>query len=214
MLEREAQKIRRDRALPWPSAPLGEGDTVWMGCIDRYGFAVSYIQSLYWEWGSGCVLPTTGVLWQNRGVGFSLDPMARNPLEPGRFPLHTLSPGMARLKDGRLISYGTMGGDGQPQTLGATFVRYAGYDLPIDEAISRPRWRLGRTWGAEDTTLKLESRFDGALIERLAAMGHEVEVLERPFSSEVGHAGMVVLHPSGRIEGVHDPRGDGGALGL
>lgn len=210
----EAVKIRKDRALPWPSAPLGEGDTVWMGAIDREGRAVSYIQSLYWEWGSGCVLPKTGILWQNRGCGFSLDEHSRNPLEPGRLPFHTLNPPLAVMKDGRVISYGSMGGDGQPQTQSAIFVRYAGFGMSVGEAVDLPRWRLGKSWGAVETTLKLEPRFDGAIIERLASLGHEVEVLEKAYSSETGHAGMIVRHPNGRIEGVHDARADGGALGL
>jgi oxamate amidohydrolase len=210
----EAAKIRKDRALPWPSAPLGEGDTVWMGAIDREGRAVSYIQSLYWEWGSGCVLPKTGILWQNRGTGFSLDSQARNPLQPGRLPFHTLNPPLAVMKDGRVISYGSMGGDGQPQTQGAVFVRYAGFGMSVGDAIDLPRWRLGKGWGEVETTLKLEPRFDGALIERLAARGHEVEVLAKPYSGETGHAGLIVRHPDGRIEGAHDPRADGGALGL
>jgi gamma-glutamyltranspeptidase/glutathione hydrolase len=210
----EAAKIRKDRALPWPSAPLGEGDTVWMGAIDREGRAVSYIQSLFWEWGSGCVLPKTGILWQNRAAGFSLDERARNPLEPGRLPFHTLNPPLAVMKDGRVISYGTMGGDGQPQTQGAVFVRYAGFGMSVEEAVDLPRWRLGKSWGAAETTLKLEPRFDGALIEKLAALGHEIEVLEKPYSGETGHAGMIVRHPNGRIEGTHDKRADGGALGL
>ncbi len=212
-LQQEAAKIARDRALPWP-APPGEGDTVWMGVIDREGRAVSYIQSLYWEWGSGCVLPKTGILWQNRACAFALDERARNPLQPGRLPFHTLNPPIAKMKDGRVITYGSMGGDGQPQTQAAIFVRHAGYGMNVAEAVDAPRWRLGKSWGETETTLKLEPRMDGAIIEQLAARGHDIEVLEKPYSSETGHAGMIVRHPDGRIEGAHDPRADGGALGL
>lgn len=210
----EASRIKKDRALPWPSAPLGEGDTVWMGAIDREGRAVSYIQSLFWEWGSGCVLPKTGILWQNRAQGFSLDERARNPLQPGRLPFHTLNPPIAVMKDGRVVSYGSMGGDGQPQTQGVVFVRYAGFGMSPEESVEMPRWRLGKSWGANETTLKLEPRFDGALIEKLEKLGHEIEMLEKPYSGETGHAGLIVRHPNGRIEGAHDKRADGGALGL
>src|SRR5580704_19579681 len=80
-LDAEAAKIDGRKAAPWPNAP-GDGDTVWMGAADRDGIAVSYIQSLYWEFGSGCVLPATGVLMQNRGASFSLDPGALNALAP------------------------------------------------------------------------------------------------------------------------------------
>ena len=116
-LDQDAEKIDRKKAARWP-APFGEGDTVWMGAADASGLVVSYIQSLYWEFGSGCVLPKTGVLMQNRGASFSLDPKALNALAPGRRPFHTLNPAIAALKDGRVMAYGTMGGDGQPQIAG------------------------------------------------------------------------------------------------
>ena len=72
-----------------------------MGAADASGLVVSYIQSLYWEFGSGCVLPATGILMQNRGASFSLDPKSLNALSPGRRPFHTLNPALAALKDGR-----------------------------------------------------------------------------------------------------------------
>jgi hypothetical protein len=104
---------------------------------------VSYIQSLYWEFGSGCVLPKTGVLMQNRGASFSLDPKALNALVPGRLPFHTLNPAVAVLADGRVIGYGTMGGDGQPQTQAAVLPPCLRSAL---DRIAAPRWLLGRTW--------------------------------------------------------------------
>ena len=111
-----------------------KGDTIWMGAIDGNGLAVSYIQSIYWEYGSGCVLPQTGVLLQNRGVSFSLDAKAKNPLEPGRRPFHTLNPPMAVFRDGRICSYGAMGGDGQPQFQAQIFTRWM-MGQPIAEAL-------------------------------------------------------------------------------
>src|SRR5262249_5211500 len=113
-LESEVAKIDRRRAAKWPLT-RNSGDTVWMGAADASGLVVSYIQSLYWEFGSGCVLPATGVLMQNRGASFSLDPKSLNALAPGRQPFHTLNPALAVLHDGRVMAYGTMGGDGQPQ---------------------------------------------------------------------------------------------------
>ncbi|MGQ4273564.1 gamma-glutamyltransferase family protein [Terrihabitans sp. B22-R8] len=208
----EAAAVKRDRALPWP-APVAPGDTVWLGAIDAQGRTVSYIQSLYWEWGSGCVLPATGVLWLNRGAGFSLDPRALNPLEPGRLPFHTLNPPIAAMKDGRVITYGSQGGDGQPQTQAEIFVRHAAFGASVEEAVSAPRWRLGRGWGQASTTLKLEDGFDGAVVDELARRGHDVEMLGARFSQDTGHGGMIVRYPDGRIEGMHDPRADGGALG-
>jgi gamma-glutamyltranspeptidase/glutathione hydrolase len=212
-LDTEASMIDRRKAAPWPPR-AGEGDTIWMGAADASGLVVSYIQSLYWEFGSGVVLPRTGVLMQNRGASFSLDPRALNALAPGRLPFHTLNPAFAALRDGRVMAYGTMGGDGQPQSQAAIFTRYVKYREPLDRAIDAPRWLLGRTWGSTVTNLRMESRFDGNLVDRLASAGHDVDVLAEPYSDVMGHAGAVVLHPDGTLEGGHDPRADGGAAGV
>ena len=154
-LDPEADKIDARKAAPWPS-PEVRGDTIWMGAADASGLVVSYIQSLYWEFGSGVVLPATGVLMQNRGASFSLDPKALNALAPGRRPFHTLNPALAELKDGRVIAYGTMGGDGQPQSQAALFTRHVLFRQPLDKALDAPRWLLGRTWGSTHTSLRLE----------------------------------------------------------
>jgi gamma-glutamyltranspeptidase len=212
-LDAEAGKIDRRKSAKWP-APPGEGDTIWMSAADSSGLVVSYIQSLYWEFGSGCVLPATGVLMQNRGASFSLDPKAANALAPGRRPFHTLNPALAVLKDGRIMAYGTMGGDGQPQTQAAVFTRHILFDEPLETALDAPRWLLGRTWGSTITNLRVESRFDEILIDRLMSGGHDVQVLDEPYSDTMGHAGAVVLHPDGTLEGGHDPRADGGAAGV
>src|SRR5262245_52733443 len=211
-LDAEVARIDRRKAAKWP-APYGEGDTVWMGAADATGLVVSYIQSLYWEFGSGVVLPATGVLMQNRGASFSLDPDALNALAPGKLPFHTLNPAIAELADGRVIAYGTMGGDGQPQTQAALFTRHVLFRQPLERAIDAPRWLLGRTWGSTHTNLRMERRFDGNLVDRLLSAGHDVEVLPDDYSDLMGHAGAVVLYPDGTLEGAHDPRADGGAAG-
>ena len=202
------------KAARWPLSS-GEGDTIWMGAADASGLVVSYIQSLYWEFGSGCVLPATGVLMQNRGASFSLDSKALNALAPGRLPFHTLNPALAALKDGRVIAYGTMGGDGQPQTQAAVFTRHVLFRQPLDAALDAPRWLLGRTWGSTHTNLRMEQRFDGNLVDRLLSAGHDVDVLNEAYSDTMGHAGAVVLHPNGTLEGAHDSarrRRRGGSL--
>ena len=209
----EAMKIDPRRAAAWPLAG-NAGDTIWMGAADSSGLVVSYIQSLYWEFGSGCVLPRTGLLMQNRGSSFSLQPGALNYLAPGRLPFHTLNPALAVLRDGRIMAYGCMGGDGQPQTQSAVFTRYVDFGQPLPEAIDRPRWVLGRTWGAPRTSLRLEPRFEESLIEALTAAGHDIDLVTEPHSDVMGHAGAVVLHPDGACEGAHDPRADGGAAGV
>jgi gamma-glutamyltranspeptidase len=212
-LDGEARKIDRRKAAPWPS-PWKEGDTIWMGAADAQGLVVSYIQSLYWEFGSGCVLPKTGVLMQNRGASFSLDPKAVNALEPGRRPFHTLNPALAVLRDGRVMAYGTMGGDGQPQTQAAVFTRHIQFGQPLERALDAPRWLLGRTWGSTHTNLRIEQRFDDGQVDRLMSAGHDVEILGQDYSDTMGHAGAVILHSDGTLEGGHDPRADGGAAGV
>jgi oxamate amidohydrolase len=209
----EAMKIDHRKAAPW-QLRSGESDTIWMGAVDASGLVVSYIQSIYWEFGSGLVLPRTGLLMQNRGASFSLAAGALNLLAPGRLPFHTLNPALAVLNDGRIMAYGCMGGDGQPQTQAALFTRHIVFRESLEEAIDRPRWVLGRTWGASRTTLRLEPRFDGNLIDALASAGHDVDVLDEPYSDVMGHAGAALLHPDGTCEAAHDPRADGGAAGV
>jgi oxamate amidohydrolase len=204
-------RIDANRASPWPRAGH-PGDTTWFGAADRRGQVVSAIQSLYFEFGSGVVLPGTGIVWQNRGAGFGLDPYVRNALRPGRKPFHTLCPALARFDDGRVMAFGTMGGEGQPQTQAAIFSRFARFRVPLQEAITAPRWLLGRTWGENSTSLKLEARFAPELVAALRAAGHAVEVV-RPFASTMGHAGAIVRHASGLLEGASDPRSDGAAAG-
>ena len=208
---REAEAIDKKRAAAWPFK-TGDGDTVWMGAIDGSGLAVSYIQSIYWEYGSGCILPRTGINWQNRGVSFSLDARALNPLQPGRKPFHTLNPAFAGFDDGRIMPYGAMGGDGQPQFQAQILSRYRFGQSPA-QAVDAPRWLFGRTWGAGSISLKLESRFDPMLLARLTGAGHPVEEYSEAYSDQFGHAGMLVKHKKGHVEATHDPRSDGDARG-
>jgi gamma-glutamyltranspeptidase len=210
-LDAMAARVSPDRAGGW-GAGQGPADTIWMGVIDGDGVAVSFIQSIYHEFGSGVVLAESGVDWQNRGCSFSLDPAAVNPLMPGRKPFHTLNPALARLADGRTMVYGNMGGDGQPQSQSAVFSRIALFGMNPQAAIDAPRWLLGRTWGQDSDSLKLESRFPQATIDRLRALGHTVDVVAA-YDEIVGHAGAIVHGADGLFEGGTDPRSDGAAIG-
>jgi gamma-glutamyltranspeptidase/glutathione hydrolase len=120
---------------------------------------------------------------------------------------------MAVFDDGRVMPYGTMGGDAQPQIQAEVFTRHVLYRQPLDTALDRPRWLIGRTWGSPHGSLMVEDRFDGNLLDRLASAGHDVMPLGEPYVGSMGHAGAVVLHPDGTLEGGHDPRADGGAAG-
>jgi gamma-glutamyltranspeptidase/glutathione hydrolase len=202
-----AAKIDPGRAAPW-GAGKGPADTIWMGVIDGEGRAVSMIQSVYHEFGSGVVLGSSGVCWQNRGCSFSLSEGALNALKPRRKPFHTLNPAMALLKDGRTMVYGNMGGDGQPQTQSAVFTRTLVHGMNPAAAIAAPRWLLGRTWGQTTETLKLEGRFAPEVVADLRRRGHEVDVFA-DFDETMGHAGCAIRHANGNFEGGTDPRSDG-----
>jgi gamma-glutamyltranspeptidase len=206
-----AKTIRMDTAMPWGAASA-TGDTVWMGVVDAAGLAVSFIQSIYHEFGSGVVLPATGVNWQNRGASFSLDPNHLQVLRPRKKPFHTLNPAAARFTDGRTMVYGTMGGDGQPQTQAAVFSRAIWFNQALQEAISAPRWVIGRTWGQSSDTLKLENRFPEAILHDLESRGHTVELLGA-YDENAGHAGAIIRHPDGVVAGAADPRSDGSVAG-
>jgi oxamate amidohydrolase len=211
-LDKLAARIDRKRALPWPHVAQG-GDTIWLGAIDGTGLAVSFIQSIFFEFGSGCVLENSGIVWQNRGASFALSGNGPRVIGAGRKPFHTLNPAMALFDDGRRMVYGTMGGEGQPQTQSAIFARYAMFGQALQIAVTAPRWLLGKTWGEDTMTLKLESRFDPVLVAALRNAGHHVELLP-PFTSTMGHAGAIVLHADGVFEGATDPRSDGAVAGF
>ncbi|SAK60985.1 gamma-glutamyltransferase family protein [Caballeronia ptereochthonis] len=211
VLDSMAERISMSAAAPWGPG-LGPADTVWLGAIDADGVAVSFIQSIYHEFGSGLVLPGSGINWQNRGCSFSLHPAARNPLTPGRKPFHTLNPALARFADGRTMVYGNMGGDGQPQSQSAVFSRIAHFSWNPQAAIDAPRWLLGRTWGQSNESLKLEARFPVDTFNVLRRLGHDVEQM-RPYDEAMGHAGAIVRHGNGCLEAGYDPRSDGAAAG-
>ncbi len=206
-----AAKIKLDMAAPWgkKSQP---GDTVWMGAVDSKGCAVSFIQSIYHEFGSGIVLPETGINWQNRGASFSMDEKSILRLAPDKQPFHTLNPALAHFDDGKVMPYGTMGGDGQPQTQAAVFLRIAYFGMHPQDAIAAPRWLLGRSWGNPSDTLKIEKRYSQEVFDALVARGHDVEWLA-DFDESVGHAGALVAHANGTISGGFDPRSDGAVVG-
>ncbi|WP_298167744.1 gamma-glutamyltransferase [Novosphingobium sp.] len=206
-LDALAAKIDPAGALAWPQPPQW-GDTCWFGAADGEGRVVSAIQSTYFEFGSGLVLPRTGITWQNRGSSFRLAEHGWNALKPYRKPFHTLNPALARFDDGRVMAYGTMGGEGQPQTQAALFTRYARFGVDLQAAISAPRWLLGRTWGDQSTTLKLEDGFAPDLYAALEAAGHAVERVG-PLTATMGHAGAIVRHADGRFDGATDPRSNG-----
>jgi gamma-glutamyltranspeptidase/glutathione hydrolase len=189
------------------------GDTVYMCAVDGDGLCVSLIQSVYFEFGSAFMAPGTGILLQNRGSFFSLDPNAVNSLAPRKRTFHTIIPAMA-LRDGKpALLYGTMGGEGQPQTQAAMLTRMVDFGFNVQEAIEAPRWLYGRTWGQASKSLKLEGRIPDGIATALKRRGHTVEMVQ-DWSQTMGHAQAIWIdRENGTLHGGADPRGEGIAVG-
>ena len=201
-------------ALAQPSvAPGGfSGDTIYLCAADGEGNLVSLIQSNYMGFGSGLVVDGTGISLQNRGAYFSLDPAAANALAPGKRTLHTLIPSLA-LRAGRpAVVFGTMGGDGQPQTHLQVYTALARFGANIQAAIELPRWVHGATTNGGES-LQLESRFPAATVADLRQRGHTITELG-PWEATMGYAqGIVVDATAGVLHGGSDPRAEGSAVG-
>ena len=210
----EPDYLTRRRALidplrAQPSVAPGSftGDTVYLCAADGDGNAVSLIQSNYMGFGSGVVVDGTGIVLQNRGAYFSLEPTSPNALAPAKRTLHTLIPSMA-LRDGRpAMIFGTMGGDGQPQIHLQVYTAAVRFGLNIQEAIEMPRWIHGEMPDGE--TLLVESRFPLATLDALRQLGHRVQE-QGTWSSATGHAHGIVFDPfTGVMQGGSDPRASG-----
>lgn len=210
-LDKLAGEIDMQRALPWPHV-FKRGDTVYIGAVDAEGNAVSMLQTVYFDWGSGMMAGDTGILWHNRGASFSLNPAHPNALQPGKRPFHTLNPGMY-LKNGKpALLYGTQGADGQPQTLTAVLTRMIDYGMDPLTALSRPRFLLGKTFSDTRDSLKLEQDAGEQVFAELARRGHEMSTIpaQSPLSGQPG----AIRIDDGVYRGAHDPRSDGRALGV
>jgi gamma-glutamyltranspeptidase/glutathione hydrolase len=200
-------------ARPAIVQPSG-GDTTYSAVVDAEGNAVSMIQSLYFDFGSGFVAGDTGIVLQNRGCFFSLAADHINRLEPGKRTFHTLIPAMAFNPAGQPeLVFGTMGGEGQPQTQIALLTRVLDYGFDPQTAIDLPRWLWGRTWGDAASGLSVEGRIDAEVQAALAQRGHATRALP-DWSEKMGHAHMIQIDPAtGLLRGGCDRRSDGVALG-
>jgi gamma-glutamyltranspeptidase/glutathione hydrolase len=174
---------------------------------------VSLIQSLFAGWGSGMMAAGTGVVLQNRGRSFRLDPTHPNALAPGKRPMHTLMPGFA-LRDGRpWLAFGTRGGDGQAQTGLQLLTNLLDFELPLQAAMEAPRWVHRASSGPFPLdALVLEARFGTGVADELRARGHEV-VVTADLDDVMGTAQMIQVDDSrGCYTAASDPRGDSAAL--
>jgi gamma-glutamyltranspeptidase/glutathione hydrolase len=211
--------IDPEHASPREHVP-NRGGTIYLCVVDENGMAVSLIQSLYMNYGSGVVADGTGVVLQNRGAYFSTTPGHPNVYEGGKRPVHTLSPPMF-LRDGLPeLVFGTMGGDGQPQILLQLLHHIVERELDVQRALDQPRWVYGRHQLSERPDLAtgemvlVESRMSDEIVDGLRTRGHAVEPLG-PYENVMGHAHAIVVDRArGTLAGGSDPRADSLALGL
>jgi gamma-glutamyltranspeptidase/glutathione hydrolase len=189
-------------------------DTIYLCVVDEAGNAVSLIQSLYFSFGSAVVAGETGILLQNRGAYFSLDPNHVNCLQPRKRTFHTLMASMT-FKGGKpYMVFGTSGADGQPQTHVQVMTSIFDFGLDIQSALEAPRWLSGRYLvNQPDGALTLEGRFSPEVVAELRKRGHQVNVVE-DWSSIMGSAHGIIIHPENGLRmGGSDPRSDGAAIG-
>jgi gamma-glutamyltranspeptidase / glutathione hydrolase len=185
--------------------PTGRGDTVCLAVVDGHGTAVSLIQSLFESFGSGVVAGDTGVVFQNRGCLFAVDPRHPNCIGPRKRPFHTLVPAMA-LRDGKpWLSFGVMGGDMQPQGHVQVLANLLDFGMGIQDAGDAPRFRHSAAG------IALESPVSAAAREGLASLGHVL--LEAP-GAFGGFQGVLVDRERGVLAGGSDVRKDGLAIGF
>ncbi len=201
-----AYKYPHERRVP-------DGDTCYFCAADKDGMLVSIIQSIYHDFGSGLVAGDTGIILQNRGAFFSLDEKHPNCLQPGKRTFHTLIPGMLMHQGRPYLAYGSMGGEGQPQTQAALATRLIDFGYDVQQAIEAPRWLMGRTWGIRSRNMSLEGRISDEVARELKRRGQPVQMLT-DWNDNMGHAHAIrVDAEQGFFEGGADPRGDGAALG-
>lgn len=190
---------------PAPGDPL-RGGTVYLCTADMDGMMVSMIQSNYMGFGSGIVVPGTGVALQNRGVGFTLQPGHPNVLQPGKRPFHTIIPGFVTRDEQAIGPFGVMGGHMQPQGHVQMIVNTLDYGFNPQASLDAPRW-----YWEQNRTIELEPGVDQTILEGLRARGHDVAIV--PERGTFGRGQIIWRLPSGAYVAGSDGRTDGCAVG-
>jgi len=205
-LSARAKLIRLDRATDFRHGTPPRGGTIYLTAADENGMMVSFIQSNYMGFGSGVVVPGTGISLQNRGVCFTLDPTHPNCVAPGKRPFHTIIPGFLT-KNGRpQMSFGVMGGNMQPQGHLQTLVRMLSYDQQPQAACDAPRWKVNRGLSVE-----LEAGMPPQTVSGLATRGHQVESIADSYM-DFGSGQFIWKLDDGYVA-ASDARRDGQAVG-
>ncbi len=171
-LKSRARLIDMQRAQDFGAGNPAKGGTIYLTTADESGMMVSFIQSNYMGFGSGCVEPTYGISLQNRGYDFSLDAASPNVVAPGKRPFHTIIPAFLT-KDGQpQMSYGVMGANMQPQGHMQTLVRMLDYRQNPQAACDAPRWRFN-----QGLSINVEASMNAATVQGLIARGHQIDVI-------------------------------------
>jgi len=177
-----------------------DADTVLLTVADGDGNVVSFINSIFMEFGSGLVAGSTGITLQNRGASFELDPAHPNSIEPGKRPFHTLIPGLVKFDEKDWAAFGVMGGFMQPQGHLQVLTNLLDRDMSLQAALDQPRWRY-----MSDGSLAVEARYDDEVTSKLARRGHDISV-ELPV--QFG-GGQIARYRDGVLSGATEPRKDG-----
>ena len=207
-----AAHVDPDRAV---AAPLRDGarrgDTVYVTTADRDGNVVSLLNSLYFPFGSGVVVEGTGIVLQNRGFAFALDPAHPNALAPGKRPFHTLAPAMLCKNGQPLVAFGVMGGNLQAQAHVQVVSSLIDHGLNVQEALDRPRFHV-----LDDGSVALERACGEDLARDLGARGHVVhdELAAIPHGGFGGGQAIMIDAETGTYWGGSDSRKDGCAIGF
>lgn len=209
-LASRAKLIDMKKAQDFGAGNPVKGGTIYLTAADEDGMMVSFIQSNYMGFGSGCVEPGFGVSLQNRGHGFSLAPGV-NQVAPGKRPFHTIIPAFLS-KDGQpVMSYGVMGANMQPQGHMQTLVRMLDYKQSPQAACDAPRWRFNQ--GLE---INVELAMQASTVQGLADRGHKMEVIQDTYQ-DFGAGQFIWRGANPKVEGyvaASDSRRDGQAVGF
>jgi gamma-glutamyltranspeptidase/glutathione hydrolase len=207
-LRQRASLIDRTRAQDFGHGVPPASGTVYLTAADAGGMMVSYIQSNYGGFGSGVVVPETGISMQNRGFGFSLEPGHPNQVGPGKRPFQTIIPAFATRETKALMSFGVMGADMQPQGHAQMMIRLADYGQNPQAAADGPRWKVFK-----GRAIALEHAISTQVVAELARRGHQVRHTER-WNMEFGSAQLIYRLDSGGYLAASEPRRDGQAVGF
>ena len=197
-----------DRAQATPLQLINTSDTVYLTVVDKARNMVSFINSLYQQFGSGVVVEGTGIVLQNRGASFTLDATHANCLEPRKRPYHTIIPAMLYREGAPFMSFGVMGGHMQPQGHLQVTSNIINFHMSPQDALDAPRFRF-----QEGTKVLLEDAVASTARNALTAKGHQVEAV-RHLSLQFGGGQIIVVDPDQDcLYAGSDPRKDGCAIG-